>query len=262
MASNRKASASARSTAHTRSPLGTVPVEANECVWMRAGVLSYRLCDRELDCEHCMLDAALRHDRSGESAAWTQGAWGPSGYRLFPHDRRFSAVHTWVLELGRTSFRIGVDALIAWLLSEADSVKVAPVGAVLRRGEPLATLASGKGKLTLTAPVSGKVRAHNEAVRTCPELVVSAPYGAGWLVDLTVEPGQRERQLQPLLSGTDMEQLSRGHLHDFHHRVDAALAGRPSGVGATMADGGVPLGDPRSILGTARYLKLVQELLL
>ena len=30
------------------------------CIWMSAGLLRYRLCDREYDCEHCPLDAALR----------------------------------------------------------------------------------------------------------------------------------------------------------------------------------------------------------
>jgi len=30
------------------------------CVWMRAGVIRFWLCDRDFDCEHCPLDAALR----------------------------------------------------------------------------------------------------------------------------------------------------------------------------------------------------------
>ena len=34
--------------------------DALPCIWMGAGLLRYRLCDREYDCEHCPLDAALR----------------------------------------------------------------------------------------------------------------------------------------------------------------------------------------------------------
>lgn len=30
------------------------------CVWMLAGVVSYRLCNRAFDCDHCPLDRALR----------------------------------------------------------------------------------------------------------------------------------------------------------------------------------------------------------
>ena len=39
------------------------------CVWMEAGVVGYKLCDREFDCDHCPFDAALRgeaaHDGRG-----------------------------------------------------------------------------------------------------------------------------------------------------------------------------------------------------
>ena len=30
-----------------------------QCVWMQAGVVGYKLCDREFDCDHCPFDAAL-----------------------------------------------------------------------------------------------------------------------------------------------------------------------------------------------------------
>lgn len=33
------------------------------CVWMRAGVIRFWLCDRNFDCDHCPLDAALRGSR-------------------------------------------------------------------------------------------------------------------------------------------------------------------------------------------------------
>ena len=241
--------------------LGTVPTGNQECVWMRAGVLSYRLCDRNLDCEHCLLDAALLGRAPGAVASWTPGDWGPSGYRLFPHDRRFSAGHTWVLPLDKASARFGVDALIAWLVSDVTEVKLPTVNTWLERGQAAVTLFAKGGKLTVPAPVSGQVRACNEIALGCPELVTAAPYEAGWLVDMALAPDQRHEQMGQLLCGQDMETLSRGHLHHFHQRTDALTAARPARVGATMADGGQTLSDPRAILGSPRYLRLVQELL-
>jgi glycine cleavage system H protein len=259
--SKNSAAANPPRRAGSRSALGTVPAETKECVWMRAGVLSYRLCDRAFDCEHCLLDKALHRNDGGTAAAWTPGEWGPSGYRLFPQDRHFSPAHTWVLQLGSTSVRLGVDALVAWLLSEATAVELPAVGTWLERGDAAATLLAKGGKLTIPAPISGRVLDHNEAAQGCPELVVSAPYGAGWLIDVDVETVHKNKQIAQLLCGPDMEKLSRSHLHDFHHRTDELLEARPSRVGATMADGGKTLCDPRAMLGPARYLKLVQELL-
>jgi len=254
------------STGQTRRPgvrttLGTVPAEGKECVWMSAGVLSYRLCDRDFDCEHCPLDSALHGGKSDTRATLTPGEWGQSGYRLYPQDRHFSSSHTWVQELESTSVRVGVDALLAWLLIDASAVKLPAANAWIERGEAAATIFTKGGKLTVPAPVSGRVLTKNEAAVGCPELVVSSPYGAGWLLDLAVTPVSKNKEFTRLLCGPDMETLSRGHLHGFHHRTDALLAAKPARVGATLNDGGTPLGDPRAMLGPARYLKLVQELL-
>ena len=35
-----------------------------QCVWMQAGVVGYKLCDREFDCDRCPFDAALRGEAS------------------------------------------------------------------------------------------------------------------------------------------------------------------------------------------------------
>jgi len=224
---------------------------------MRAGVINYRLCDRELDCEHCMLDAALQG--RGPHAAWAPGDWGPSGYRLFPHDRQFSAAHAWVQPVSGATVRIGVDALAAWLVSEIVGIRLPKLGVSIKRGQPVATFVAKAGEIVVPAPVDGCVRARNDLVQSCPELVTAAPYGAGWLVDLE-PPSQDLKKPARLLSGADAETLSRGQLHQFHHRVDVLIAERSPNIGPTLADGGEPVSDPRAILGPAVYLKLVQEL--
>ena len=32
----------------------------NRCIWMTAGVISFKLCPLEYDCEHCEFDKAMR----------------------------------------------------------------------------------------------------------------------------------------------------------------------------------------------------------
>jgi glycine cleavage system H protein len=239
--------------------LGTVPTGQQECVWMRAGVINYRLCERKLDCEHCMLDAALQG--RGEQATWAPGDWGPTAYRQFPHDRQFSAAHAWVQSVARQSVRIGLDALAAWLVSDVIGVRLPEVGSRVERGQVLATLLAKGGEITLPAPLAGCVRARNDLVLGCPELVTSAPYGAGWLIDLDLSSDEQRKQLPRLLDGEDAETLSRGQLHQFHRRIDTLVSARSPRIGPTLADGGEPTADPRVMLGAARYLKLVQELL-
>jgi glycine cleavage system H protein len=240
-------------------PIGTIPIESNACVWMRAGVISYRLCDRDFDCEHCLLDTAL-HQGKSEALKPTRDS-GPVSNRLFPNDRQFSSAHSWVLELDETSVRVGVDALATWLAPEITAAILPVNDTYLERGEAAATLSVKGGKITIPAPISGRVLGRNELALACPELIGSAPFAAGWLIELALPQESKRKQMSRLLSGMEMEKLSRAHLHNFHRRIDAALAIRPARVGATLADGGESLSDPRAILGPTRYLKLLQELL-
>ena len=39
-------------------PYQVLAPETEPCVWMSAGLISYKLCDRGFDCENCPLDAA------------------------------------------------------------------------------------------------------------------------------------------------------------------------------------------------------------
>ena len=37
-----------------------VPDDDRRCVWMCAGLVAWKLCDRDFDCEHCPFDRAMR----------------------------------------------------------------------------------------------------------------------------------------------------------------------------------------------------------
>jgi glycine cleavage system H protein len=248
-------------TAREGTALGTVPRDGQACIWMRAQVLSYRLCDRDFDCDQCPLDAALHGRGQGSTVAQEPGGWGQTGYRLYPQDRQFSPGHAWACPLDANAVRVGVDALVAWLVARTVGVKLPKIGSRIGRGDVVATLLVDGGQLEVHAPVSGIVLAHNTIAIGCPELVAAAPYGAGWLVDIGIGTELGKEEMDRLLCGPDMETLSRVHLHEFHSRTDTLLAGRDASVGATMADGGTPLSDPRAMLGARRYLELVQELL-
>ena len=55
------------------------------------------------------------------------------------------------------------------------------------KGDAVATVESVKAAADVNFPVSGKIVAVNEALADNPEVLNSAPYGAGWLVKLTLD---------------------------------------------------------------------------
>ena len=54
-----------------RESMKIVPPGKKKCVWMEAGVVSYKLCDNNYDCSTCVYDQAmqLKVDRQKEAAA-------------------------------------------------------------------------------------------------------------------------------------------------------------------------------------------------
>lgn len=162
-------------------------VPAQPCVWMCAGLVRYRLCSRDFDCEHCPLDAALRGELPGVT---------PDRVLLYraetvdglPADRWYSSGHTWVQPVGGDSriLRVGIDAFAASLIGHARAVRCEPFEH-LNAHDPLGTIDLGIGKLDIGAPVSGRIMQHNQALVAAPERLIASPYLDGWLADIIAE---------------------------------------------------------------------------
>ncbi len=50
------------------------------CIWMTAGVISYKLCPLNFNCEACEFDAAMQSERKG--AEWPGGDQTPGRAQL------------------------------------------------------------------------------------------------------------------------------------------------------------------------------------
>jgi glycine cleavage system H protein len=232
----------------------TVPVTAPPCIWMSAGLISYKLCERELDCEHCPLDAALRGE---EGSSWQLEELLAVARRPieFPADRLYCPGHSWFQRLPEGGARIGLDALAAALVGSPRRVAGAGDGGAVTAGESLCELDLSFGSLPLNAPCSGRGRRLNPALAETPSLLAEAPYDEGWLFELASADGPAEE-----LDAAGIRERARLDLRHFRRRVALALLCDLEEVGPTLADGGQLLTDLRLMVGPRRYLGLVREL--
>ncbi|GBD30431.1 Glycine cleavage system H protein [bacterium HR32] len=109
--------------------------------------------------------------------------------------------HLWVLPVSDTRVRLGFDPLGVEVNGTLAQLVLAPVGTVVRRGEPFGSLEAAKFVGPLVAPVSGRVVAHNPLAVGDPAQVEQDPFGAGWLVELEVTAFPAERAY--LLEGAE-----------------------------------------------------------
>ena len=234
---------------------------AHPCIWMSAGLLAYRLCDRDFECEQCPLDAALRGTSADASARpGVRPAHQHQTEMQFPNDRFYTTGHTWLraVDGDQARYRLGLDGFAAAMIARPRNLSWNTVPKALGRGENATTIGFDGGSLQLHLPVDARLSGTNESLDENPGAVIEEPYEAGWLVELE---DVNEGSLDDLMPADAARNQARLDLRRFRRRIALHLLAQASEVGPTLADGGELVADPWFILGGDRYLELLRELI-
>lgn len=114
-----------------------------------------------------------------------------------PTDRRYSSEHEWIRLLGDGTVEVGITEFAAESLGDVVYVELPAVGATLTQFEKMGEIESVKAVSDLYTPVSGTVVEVNEEASDSPEVVNDGPFGAGWLIKVSIE---EESELDKLMS--------------------------------------------------------------
>lgn len=117
----------------------------------------------------------------------------------YPQDLRYSTDHEWVRMDGETA-RVGITAYAQEALGDIVFVSLPAVGSPVSSGVECGEIESTKSVSALVCPVDGVVSAANGELDSAPELVNSDPYGAGWMIEVTVAG---EQALEGLLTAEE-----------------------------------------------------------
>jgi glycine cleavage system H protein len=104
-----------------------------------------------------------------------------------PAELKYTAEHEWARATGPTTVRVGITHYAQSQLGDVVFVQLPEVGDAVRAGESFGEVESTKSVSDLYAPLSAKVVAVNGDLESAPDKVNTDPYGAGWLVELSVD---------------------------------------------------------------------------
>jgi len=243
------------------------------CVWVSAGVLSYRQCDREFDCEGCPLYQALR---GGAGAAAAAGAMprasaspmaDDAAARFLAHlgagctlhlDRAYSQEGLWLEPEASGEVRIGLDDYTLRLLQLVDGVVLPRVGVWFQHGAPCAWINRGRLAIALHCPVAGEVVEVNPRPSLAP---AGSGEGSGDQWWFRLRPHEAVAASAGLHRNEALLSWYLGRVRAVHGRLDEVML--PSGGcvgGPLLADGGLPAAELESVLGRDRFEALVAAL--
>ncbi len=104
----------------------------------------------------------------------------------FPENLRYTKDHEWVLIEGNTA-TVGITDFAQSELGDIVYVEVDNVDETLDKEEVFGTVEAVKTVSDLFLPLSGTIESFNEELDQNPELVNSDPYGAGWMIKMSVD---------------------------------------------------------------------------
>ncbi|HEX7069927.1 MAG TPA: glycine cleavage system protein GcvH [Rhodothermales bacterium] len=105
----------------------------------------------------------------------------------FPDDVRYTSDHEWIrVESDNKTAVIGITDFAQHELGDIVFVELEPVGSEIAKEATFGTVEAVKTVSELFMPVSGRIEAHNEDLDANPEKVNQDPYGAGWMIRITL----------------------------------------------------------------------------
>lgn len=249
-----------------------LPDGDDKCIWMAAGVVRYKLCDREFECDDCPFDRELRrttssndspsHSPIGEMIASERSNDDPESLALFDHlksipirsDYLYSSNHIWARHDDASGMTLGLDAFAVRILPRRHSFILPQVSTSVRRGEPIAWIQAATDTLTFYSPIDCTITAINDRVIESPSICRESPYDEGWL--LHISAGDGKSKLDFMESERYAKQMQSDLLR-FRTACFKALKRDRTGLGPLLNDGGVAVQDMAEALGWTRYITLI-----
>jgi glycine cleavage system H protein len=247
-----------------------------QCVWAEAGVLNFKLCDRDFHCEQCPLDAALRDHETpcrdehpdlqylDVELAGTEDVPVEVLPVLRPFlavpiclDVQYSARHIWVRSLSNGLVKCGLDAFGAALLPDDAQIVIVANNTEVREGEEFGWVYGGSHTIPLPAPVSGTVVCRNTNLRNSSDCVRHSPYQEGAII--TIAPAVGALAHARLSSSRNHARRIRKRVRAVTERVERVIA--TPDIGICLNDGGIPVSSLEKLLGEERYWRLVYKFL-
>ncbi len=237
-----------------------VPPSEQKCVWMTAGILSYQLCERQFDCDHCPLDSALRTFPLRASDAEPIRATvqsNPLEKKKLSPGFLYSRKHCWVKPNEGTKVRIGLEPHLASMLLGSKTVVLPSVGDQVQTNKVCAWIVLEGGTLPIVSPLDGEVCRTNALLVDQPHDIRDDPFDRGWLFEATTS--EEIFNLSFLFRMGEANRIYTDDENRFQALVMTEMKKHHSTTGATLADGGQPVQDIASMLGPEKFFRLMLE---
>lgn len=252
-----------------------IPENENHCVWMDAGLVDYKLCDKNFDCENCPFDVVMtkQHHPFSERAAFQsepsvtecsessliEKMLEPMGRTELPDDRLYFSNHSWLKKMDDGLCRIGIDAMLASVLHPVVGAVVVNSSSRVMNDAPFAWFIRDNETFTMRNPVPGVVISTNTELTSKPSIMTNDCYNEGWII--SIAPQEDALSVSQCYTAEQFRPIFENDLRRIRTQVQLVLKKQHGGIGSTMYDGGIRVESIEQFIGEKRYKHLITRLI-
>jgi glycine cleavage system H lipoate-binding protein len=253
------------------------PSDEQPCIWMDAGVVSYKLCDRNYDCENCPFNASMqsrslispekgqvtfdrpKHGLDSEQetsplerilSPYCQIAYDPSAF--------YGAEFWSIKPKGTRTCRIGLNDLGLKILPTVEKVIFPQNDSVLEKNDPFCKLVTREGPMQFSFPVDGKIRFLNKDLLAVLRQSKNGETVDSWFAEFDL---LRNEELAGFKKGAAALDFLLEQQNDVVKTLISAIDMHDKEERPTLQDGGVLIPDIKTIIGSQKYYRLAVDVL-
>lgn len=245
------------------------PEDAVPCIWMEAGIVEYKLCDQNFECDTCDFYASMTSggvhtpshpsaalEEKDENAATINDLQGeklpqpqpnPLPKTIVRENCYYADAFWYICPHGNDFVEIGLTRTGLKLLPPVNEVILTGSNSSVARGKSFCWMLFGVGTLSLPAPISGVIDAVNKSF--ADQLRHQNPDDL-WLARMRVE--NLNAELQRCYKGDDAEKNLEIQYKMIMEKLVSFMPASP-GARQTMQDGGGLVDNFQEIIGPAAY---------
>jgi hypothetical protein len=225
-----------------------------KCIWMSSGIVDYKLCDKNFDCEDCQFDKVIRNlsvDPKQKSfyadneVSILDSLINKVKSQVFEPKNIYLKGHLVVKHLFANTYYLGINPCIMLFLDNINSVKDGGHQGYILKNQALFRVEGEWGYITFTSPMNFTLL---DKLNFNPEDIFTNKWFA---IIGTNQPEITTARISKELWHSQ-------HANSLKLLNDYKMDGPK--IGTTLMDGGSPIKNLNRFLGNTEYLKLLSKL--
>jgi len=225
--------------------------EMLKCIWMTSGVIDYKLCDNNFDCENCPFDKVIRNlsDNNEKNMGGIVNAVNAIFNKLQSIKDEPNIIYLnnnlIAKEICANTFYLGINPIWESFLDNVNSMIVCECRKNISAGQPVIQINGDWGSVSITSPINFII--YNEVGEPADN-----PLKSQWFAIMGAN------QSEVFNSRLNQEQWN--NIHAKAIRAIEEIKTKVPVVGETMMDGGTQIKFLHQLIGRKRYTDILSSL--